>query len=651
MACNVIEGSVVQVGADIRLPHKLGGNLCMKHAAIYSEGTNSPNLINYAELEERGYSRYHYSSEICTFIQPEECRPASVEAQDLCGAGVSPGIENTIQLPLVDQSKPSSEQEAWLSLDSKLKEQTSTPELEQKLIKKEFSTSEKNTVTQELQSEQEFATKGCLGSIRPLRGPAVLGFLSDINDDMDLQAPADRCVDYLSHQWNEPDLWTSWRTVTKEKTRTEKETILCTEDLFEIRNGSPPLCSILQNAVPLDTQRVLHLRLENASWRTWAKKRGNLKTVHPESLNWLKECDVTWLYGPLHCKSTSCTNGNRNNGNGNGKTSSAGKKKAERSVSVRSILKKRPPFDFRPYEVNRRGSISHQQRPDTPRRGSWSASVPLCWRTTVGSLPTIVESPFYQSNENHHSNSIERKEHISFNCVVKQCIAVDSFSEWRNHEYHQDKAHVLVAVEEDGEDEWQQGQHPHWQHKTIRDLPDTELNDSGSGGDAEESNTSDSEIDVDIDKLFRGAKRGLPCDYSDRQIEYADEARRCADSDGYSSSDDEDADYECFPTFAMAQNGNNGYDTPCCKCSHGKDHGTAIGHGSSNSLRVGSSDIGASGSSVPVLQRVNERSKATTVSFPVNVEARDFSSGSSSSGDDDNGSITDSTDDDNSRLC
>ncbi|KAK0547306.1 protein phosphatase regulator [Tilletia horrida] len=44
------------------------------------------------------------------------------------------------------------------------------------------------------------------------------------------------------------------------------------------------------------------VRLENASWRTWAKQRGNLKTISPETLNWLKDSDVTWLYGPLHEK-------------------------------------------------------------------------------------------------------------------------------------------------------------------------------------------------------------------------------------------------------------------------------------------------------------------------------------------------------------
>lgn len=72
-------------------------------------------------------------------------------------------------------------------------------------------------------------------------------------------------VDYLSHEWREEDVWHSWRRMTRHKN--------------EIANG---------------------IRLENASWRTWWKQRNHLQTVNPETLNWLKDSDVTWLYGPLH---------------------------------------------------------------------------------------------------------------------------------------------------------------------------------------------------------------------------------------------------------------------------------------------------------------------------------------------------------------
>jgi hypothetical protein len=58
-------------------------------------------------------------------------------------------------------------------------------------------------------------------------------------------------VDYLSYKFDEMDLAASWRVLTKQK--------------LTIVNG---------------------IRLENASWRTWAKQRNNLKTVSPDTLNW-----------------------------------------------------------------------------------------------------------------------------------------------------------------------------------------------------------------------------------------------------------------------------------------------------------------------------------------------------------------------------
>ncbi|KAI9301628.1 hypothetical protein BJ944DRAFT_1486 [Cunninghamella echinulata] len=80
----------------------------------------------------------------------------------------------------------------------------------------------------------------------------------------DVRSP-EVCVDYLSYKFDEMDLAASWRVMTKQKK--------------DIVNG---------------------IRLENASWRTWAKQRSHLKTISPETLNWLKDSDVTWLYGPLH---------------------------------------------------------------------------------------------------------------------------------------------------------------------------------------------------------------------------------------------------------------------------------------------------------------------------------------------------------------
>ncbi|KAK9448990.1 uncharacterized protein V1518DRAFT_416882 [Limtongia smithiae] len=84
------------------------------------------------------------------------------------------------------------------------------------------------------------------------------------NDDTVIQYEPSRHVDYLSHNWKESDISSSWRYI-----------VLRRKD---VANSA---------------------RLENASWRTWTKAKYHLKTVSPESVNWLKDYDVTWLYGPL----------------------------------------------------------------------------------------------------------------------------------------------------------------------------------------------------------------------------------------------------------------------------------------------------------------------------------------------------------------
>ena len=70
-------------------------------------------------------------------------------------------------------------------------------------------------------------------------------------DDTFLEMEPSRHVDYLSHTWKEEDIWSSWRYVTSRK--------------HVYSNG---------------------IRLENASWRTWAKSKYNLGTISPETLNW-----------------------------------------------------------------------------------------------------------------------------------------------------------------------------------------------------------------------------------------------------------------------------------------------------------------------------------------------------------------------------
>lgn len=70
-------------------------------------------------------------------------------------------------------------------------------------------------------------------------------------DDISVEQEPSRHVDYLSHKWQEEDIWASWRYVTARK-------------------------AIYSDGV----------RLENASWRTWAKAKNSLGTTAPETLNW-----------------------------------------------------------------------------------------------------------------------------------------------------------------------------------------------------------------------------------------------------------------------------------------------------------------------------------------------------------------------------
>ncbi|KAI1917124.1 protein phosphatase regulator [Ophidiomyces ophidiicola] len=97
-----------------------------------------------------------------------------------------------------------------------------------------------------------------------LRMPRTAG------DDACLEQRPRRHVDYLSHRWEQEQLWQTWRYAVGK-----------------------------QDSLP-DGHR-----LANAAWRAWSKIEYGLATLSPESLGWVKEADVTWLYGPLYDDSES----------------------------------------------------------------------------------------------------------------------------------------------------------------------------------------------------------------------------------------------------------------------------------------------------------------------------------------------------------
>lgn len=77
-------------------------------------------------------------------------------------------------------------------------------------------------------------------------------------------------IDYFQFDFTELELHNSWKVV---------------------HSGSINKCFI-----PHSTDIA---RLENLSWRKWTKLKYNLEEVSPAMVDWNKECDITWLYGPL----------------------------------------------------------------------------------------------------------------------------------------------------------------------------------------------------------------------------------------------------------------------------------------------------------------------------------------------------------------
>lgn len=82
--------------------------------------------------------------------------------------------------------------------------------------------------------------------------PDTPEFPEHAEDDTAATVRPSRQVDYLSHDWREEDIWSSWRYIVS-------------------RRG----------------EHANSERLENASWRTWIKSKNNLPTIQPETLNWL----------------------------------------------------------------------------------------------------------------------------------------------------------------------------------------------------------------------------------------------------------------------------------------------------------------------------------------------------------------------------
>ncbi|RDA87961.1 hypothetical protein CP532_3424 [Ophiocordyceps camponoti-leonardi (nom. inval.)] len=238
-------------------------------------------------------------------------------------------------------------------------------------------------------------------STLPLTAPDTPICIEHAQDDCAVTDKPSRQVDYLSHDWTEEDIWSSWRYVISKRGSEEF-----------------PNCQ----------------RLENACWRTWSKVKNGLKTISPEELNWLKDCDVTWLYGPLQTGSSRLQASRT-------ESCSQSLSKSESLVNLvkKPILKKRSMSEMMLQRSLTSSSLLKQATAAVQAQETSAAvlrptmaramtdcylALPLCTRQSSQSQETNTSLAASTDSSGISSPCTERK-HIHFNEQVEQCIAVE----------------------------------------------------------------------------------------------------------------------------------------------------------------------------------------------------------------------------------
>ncbi|ORX58900.1 hypothetical protein DM01DRAFT_1405512 [Hesseltinella vesiculosa] len=103
------------------------------------------------------------------------------------------------------------------------------------------------------------------------------------------------CVDYLAHDWDTSDIFQANHEIKKQLHQIKTK---------QVHASSPKEHKSLQ------VERDRLIRYQNALWRQMARLctstlgRSN-PMVHPSSVNWQKEADITWLYGPYYTANTT----------------------------------------------------------------------------------------------------------------------------------------------------------------------------------------------------------------------------------------------------------------------------------------------------------------------------------------------------------
>lgn len=228
-----------------------------------------------------------------------------------------------------------------------------------------------------------------------------------VKDDHWVKHEPTRHVDFLSHEWHEQDIWSSWKYVNTRERRKKYDSKQA------LANGE---------------------RLENAAWRTWTKAKYDLRTISPESLNWMKDCDVTWLYGPLQVDEKTRLEGQSPPPSQLSRCSSflnkkpILKKKSASAALLETSLKEHN-------LLSRVGDIIRiQQSSPVPRRqgllrGGSDFSLPSYHTTSTLNTPTEYAR---QENPPRYSMGTEtpsEQKHVFFNETVRQVQAIESEDE------------------------------------------------------------------------------------------------------------------------------------------------------------------------------------------------------------------------------
>ncbi|KAK5117686.1 hypothetical protein LTR62_005109 [Meristemomyces frigidus] len=247
--------------------------------------------------------------------------------------------------------------------------------------------SERYAGSQSSEEPVESTTTETTASDSPLPTPTVA-------DDTAIRREPKQHVDYLSHDWREEDIWSSWRHIVSQRR------------VYGQRS-----------------------RLENASWRTWAKSKYALPTVSPEKLNWLKESDVTWLYGPLKPAESHPLTSNLSE-------PVMELSKSNSFIAKKPILKKRSVSEvmlsksISTSSLMGRATASLEAQKSMPRMSAYQrmrSDFPTSSFTSE--TPSRDQIDYFtsrdHSSENATPNEYQSKRHIRFDDKVEQCIALD----------------------------------------------------------------------------------------------------------------------------------------------------------------------------------------------------------------------------------